>query len=581
MKRDRIGRVICCVLAGLAPLLFLAALPAFAEQPGSDLSQPASQVVAASTLINYSSSVDGAALDYLEYLPAGYNPAVAYPVVILLHGAGGNVYQYDTPEWHTAADNHGYILAMAHARTLPGYGASRLSFYMNGALVPAEQDILDLIPVVKGRHLIDPNGIYLAGYSMGGVGALNIATLNPGVFAAAAPGAPMSDLFQQWDYSPSAPAPNFATLFGGPYSQTAAIKTYYYENSPRFLLPNLMSTPIRVVHGVSDITIPNATNIWPYMESRHFVDTPGFSDSRGQAITLQQLGAAWPGSFYEEHLWPAANHGSGSLYWLPEEILTFFDAHPLSANPTTVAFTTYEDEHTRAYWLQLNLTQPWTAVPGLVYATRNPALNTMLLQVTGSMTITLDLLPMGLTSATPLTVTVQPVNGVAPAGDLAVVLSGAWPVASYAVTKDGVGLPPMAYTVTATQFTLLRQATDTAHTYVISLASSAPVTDLRVTNAITATGTLTAPLAWTPPGNAVTTTLRHSGSLITEANWGNALTVTDTLTGTAIYTATLAPYNGGTIYFALKTQDGPGAYSVLSNNAFWPRWDIYLPVVWK
>ncbi|MBF8283989.1 MAG: hypothetical protein HW378_2904, partial [Anaerolineales bacterium] len=34
MKRDRIGRVICCVLAGLTPLLLLAALPAFAEQPG-------------------------------------------------------------------------------------------------------------------------------------------------------------------------------------------------------------------------------------------------------------------------------------------------------------------------------------------------------------------------------------------------------------------------------------------------------------------------------------------------------------------------------------------------------------------
>ncbi|MBF8284987.1 MAG: Beta helix protein, partial [Anaerolineales bacterium] len=42
-----------------------------------------------------------------------------------------------------------------------------------------------------------------------------------------------------------------------------------------------------------------------------------------------------------------------------------------------------------------------------------------------------------------------------------------------------------------------------------------------------------------------------------------------------------APYNGGTIYFALKTQDGTGAYSVLSNNAFWPRWDIYLPLVTK
>ncbi len=578
----RVGWVTCGVLAGLSPLLLLAALPAFAERSGSDSPQLASQVVAASTLITYPSSVDGAALDYLEYLPAGYNPAVAYPMVILLHGAGGNINQYDTPEWHTAADSHGYVLAMAHARTLPGYGVSRLSFYMNGALVPAEQDILDLIPVVKGRHLIDPNRIYLAGYSMGGVGALNIATLNPGVFAAAAPGAPMSDLFQQWNYAPSAPAPNFATLFGGPYSQTAAIKTYYYENSPRFLISNLMNTPIRVVHGISDILIPNATNIWRYMESRHILDTPGFSDSRGQAVTLQQMQSAWPGSFYEEHLWPAATHGSGSLYWLPEEILAFFDAHTLMSNPLNVGFTTYEDRHTRAYWLQMSLTQPWTALPGSVYATRSPALNSVQLQVTGSMTITLDMLPMGLTSAAPLTVTVQPANGVAPAGDLAVVLSGTWPVASYSVTQDGAALSPSAYSVQPARFTLLRQATDLAHTYVIALASSAtPVADLRVTNAITATGLLTATLAWTPPGNAVTTTVRYSNTLITEANWAGTLLLTDTLTGTAnLYTTTL-PYNSRTVYSALKTQNAQGEYSALSNNAFWPHWDLYLPVVLK
>jgi len=103
-------------------------------------------------------------------------------------------------------------------------------------------------------------------------------------------------------------------------------------------------------------------------------------------------------------------------------------------------------------------------------------LNTVQLQVTGSMTITLDLLPMGLTSAAPLTVTVQPVNGVTPAGDLAVVLSGAWPAASYAVTQDGAALPPISYTVTATQFTLLRQPTDAIHTYRIDLAFTPPFT---------------------------------------------------------------------------------------------------------
>ena len=430
--------------------------------------------VASSTIVTYVSSVDAAVLEYLEYLPIGYNPAVAYPLAILLPGSGGNITQYDTPTWRTAADSHGYLLVTVRPRTLPGYDTNRATFYMNGALVPGEQDVLDVIPVVSARHPIDSARIYLGGYSMGGIGSLNIATLNPGIFAATVPGTSISDLFQQWNYNPAAPPPNFATLLGGVYGQSVITDTHWYQNSPRFLLPNLMHTPVRIVHGISDTIIPNSTSRWPYMESRHIVDTPGFVDSRGRASTLQELDAAWPGSFYEEHFWPNADHGLASLSYVPEEVLTFFDAHPLITNPITAAFTTYEDRHTRAYWLQLNLTHPWTGVPGLVYATRNPAGNSVQLQVTGSMTATLDMAPMGLSSATPLTATLQPISGTAPSGDLALVLSGAWPVGgAYSVTKDGVALPPISYTIAMTRFTLLRQATDAPHTYVIQPTSPA------------------------------------------------------------------------------------------------------------
>ena len=44
------------------------------------------------------------------------------------------------------------------------------------------------------------------------------------------------------------------------------------------------------------------------------------------------------------------------------------------------------------------------------------------------------------------------------------------------------------------------------------------------------------------------------------------------------YTASL-PYAGGAVYLALKTQNAQGDWSALSNNAFWPRRDAFLPVV--
>ena len=103
------------------------------------------------------------------------------------------------------------------------------------------------------------------------------------------------------------------------------------------------------------------------------------------------------------------------------------------------------------------------------------------------------------------------------------------------------------------------------------------VTDLQVTQAITGGGSLTATLAWTPLSDAVTTTIRYAALPISQATWNSAAILTDSLTGTATFSGTL-PYSGGTAYFTLKSQDGSGQWSGLSNNASWPRRSVYLPL---
>lgn len=104
------------------------------------------------------------------------------------------------------------------------------------------------------------------------------------------------------------------------------------------------------------------------------------------------------------------------------------------------------------------------------------------------------------------------------------------------------------------------------------------VTDLRVTRAVTATGALTATLRWTAPTNAVTISLRYSTTLITQANWDSASALTSALPGSATaFTATI-PYSNVTVYFALRSQNA-GGWSALSNNAFWPHRDVYLPLI--
>jgi hypothetical protein len=109
----------------------------------------------------------------------------------------------------------------------------------------------------------------------------------------------------------------------------------------------------------------------------------------------------------------------------------------------------------------------------------------------------------------------------------------------------------------------------------------APITvsDLRVINAITAGGILTATLTWSAPNNAITDTLRYSTSVILEANWASATLLTNSLPGTADSFTASVPSTGGTVYFAFKAQNVEGVYSGLSNNAFWPTQDLYLPLL--
>jgi hypothetical protein len=109
----------------------------------------------------------------------------------------------------------------------------------------------------------------------------------------------------------------------------------------------------------------------------------------------------------------------------------------------------------------------------------------------------------------------------------------------------------------------------------------AAVTDLRVAHAVADSSALTTTLEWTAPTGAFTTTLRYADSLITKANWDAASLIIDTLSGSVESYTAAVPYGGGTVYFALRSQNTDGAWSALSNNAFWPHWDIFLPLVAK
>ena len=111
------------------------------------------------------------------------------------------------------------------------------------------------------------------------------------------------------------------------------------------------------------------------------------------------------------------------------------------------------------------------------------------------------------------------------------------------------------------------------------------VSDLRVIAAVHDNTSLTVTLRWTAPFDAISYTLRSSDTPLSAANWSETPIVTELIPasppGTIEWLTSPVDYTGDTLYLALKSQNSVGGWSELSNNAFWPHWDVYMPFVMK
>jgi len=128
----------------------------------------------------YRSKVDNTLQPYQVFVPTGYDKSKPFPLVIALHGMGGdeNSYflAYGQGAFKTEAEKHGYIVACPKGR-------KPASMYMGDA----EKDVMDVLAEMKRDYNVDPDRIYLTGHSMGGFGTWSVAMSHPDVFAAIAP----------------------------------------------------------------------------------------------------------------------------------------------------------------------------------------------------------------------------------------------------------------------------------------------------------------------------------------------------------------------------------------------------------
>ena len=117
--------------------------------------------------------VRGRTLSYGLFVPPAYDPDVASPLVVCLHGAGFTGDSY-LERW---AARLGEWSILACPTTMAGTWWTR----------PSEELVLATIETVRARYHIDPDRIYLTGMSNGGIGAWIIGVHHAPRFAAVAP----------------------------------------------------------------------------------------------------------------------------------------------------------------------------------------------------------------------------------------------------------------------------------------------------------------------------------------------------------------------------------------------------------
>lgn len=132
-------------------------------------------------------------MPYRVYVPKAYSPATAAPLVIALHGLGGNEdsffdqYSKLPPQ---LAEKHGFLLAAPHGFRVDGFygspmmstdaAARRRSEY-------SEKDVLEVLRLMKSNYKVDESRIYLIGHSMGAIGTWALASKYPDIWAALVP----------------------------------------------------------------------------------------------------------------------------------------------------------------------------------------------------------------------------------------------------------------------------------------------------------------------------------------------------------------------------------------------------------
>ena len=244
------------------------------------------------------------------------------PLLLLFHGWRGTPVEAFFTDYTPAALEQGWIVASPQQRgqNVLGPGGQPL------ASLRSQHDAIKLVEYMKSHYRIDPNRIYVGGFSMGGMMAGEMAAKYPDVFAAAVTHMAITDL-RDWYYEVSEYRQSqIITETGGTPTE---VPFEYDRRSPKELASNLKNTPIAIVHGISDTVVP------PH-HAQDFYDAIA-------AVDPVKVELRW----YEGGHEPSQTPPVGGAW-----AVNFMKDYTLNSHPTSLSIRT--DESKPYYWLNID-----------------------------------------------------------------------------------------------------------------------------------------------------------------------------------------------------------------------------------
>ena len=258
-----------------------------------------------------------------------YNWQPNSPLLLLFHGWRGQPIDPFFTDYTPAALEYGWIGVSPRQRGKNALGPGGQPL----ASLISQHDAIKLIDYMKTHYQIDPDRIYVGGFSMGGMMAGMMAAKYPDTFAAAVTHMAITDL-RDWYYEVSDyRQTQIITETGGP---PESIPFEYDRRSPKEMASNLKNVPVAIIHGDADTVVP------PH-HAQDFYDAV-------MAANPVQAELHW---YHGDHD-PAQTPPYGGTW-----AVAFMKDHRRVANPTSLRIRT--DESKSFYWMTITAhkTEPW------------------------------------------------------------------------------------------------------------------------------------------------------------------------------------------------------------------------------